>query len=149
MTPSDVDLYMSSWIPTIITSGRLLRLLTSYIYISRHSPSRRDPRCQRAGSITAAIAQACEVCGFSLLLDVEVRNEDEANEAIAAGADLIILGNIEGNELASVSSVCVSTGGVKERGPYSRRAGSITESPVSEILRPPRTFVISRQRSIS
>ena len=41
--------------------------------------------------------------GFSLLLDVEVRDEDEANEAIAAGADVIMLDNIEGSELASVA----------------------------------------------
>jgi nicotinate-nucleotide pyrophosphorylase (carboxylating) len=36
-------------------------------------------------------------------LDVEVRNEDEANEAIAAGADVIMLDNIEGHELISVA----------------------------------------------
>ncbi|KAH8981360.1 nicotinate-nucleotide diphosphorylase [Lactarius hatsudake] len=39
--------------------------------------------------------------GFSLL-DVEVRDE-EANEAIASGADVIILDNIEGDELVSVA----------------------------------------------
>ena len=55
------------------------------------------------GSITAAIARAREVGGFSLLLDVEVRDEEEANEAIAAGADVIMLDNIEGNELGSVA----------------------------------------------
>jgi nicotinate-nucleotide pyrophosphorylase (carboxylating) len=55
------------------------------------------------GSITAAIVRAREVGGFSLLLDVEVRDEDEANEAIAAGADVIMLDNIEGNELVSVA----------------------------------------------
>jgi nicotinate-nucleotide pyrophosphorylase (carboxylating) len=43
------------------------------------------------------------VGGFSLLLDVEVRDEDEANEAIAAGADVIMLDNIEGDQLASVA----------------------------------------------
>jgi nicotinate-nucleotide pyrophosphorylase (carboxylating) len=55
------------------------------------------------GSITAAIARAREVGGFSLLLDVEVRNEDEANEAIAAGADVVMLDNIDGDQLASVA----------------------------------------------
>jgi nicotinate-nucleotide pyrophosphorylase (carboxylating) len=55
------------------------------------------------GSITAAIARAREVGGFALRLDVEVRNEDEANEAIAAGADIVMLDNIEGSELASVA----------------------------------------------
>ena len=55
------------------------------------------------GSITAAIARAREVGGFALRLDVEVRNEDEANEAIAAGTDIVILENIEGSGLAFVA----------------------------------------------
>ncbi|KAI0273945.1 Quinolinate phosphoribosyl transferase [Russula aff. rugulosa BPL654] len=55
----------------------------------------KDNHVWSAGSITAAVARAREVGGFSLLLDVEVRDEDEANEAIAAGAD--------GNELVSVA----------------------------------------------
>ncbi|KAI0298847.1 Quinolinate phosphoribosyl transferase [Russula brevipes] len=63
----------------------------------------KDNHIWSAGSITAAIARAREVGGFSLLLDVEVRDEDEANEAIAAGADVIMLDNIEGDELASVA----------------------------------------------
>ncbi|KAF8482459.1 Quinolinate phosphoribosyl transferase [Russula ochroleuca] len=63
----------------------------------------KDNHIWSAGSITAAIARAREVGGFSLLLDVEVRDEDEANEAIAAGADVIMLDNIEGNELSSVA----------------------------------------------
>ncbi|KAI0002513.1 Quinolinate phosphoribosyl transferase [Russula compacta] len=54
-------------------------------------------------SITAAIARVREVGGLSLLLDVEVRNEDEANEAIATGADVVMLDNIKSNELASVA----------------------------------------------
>ena len=61
------------------------------------------PHYRRAGSITAAVARAREVGGFSLLLDVEVRDEEEANEAIAAGADVVMLDNIEGSELASVA----------------------------------------------
>jgi hypothetical protein len=32
-----------------------------------------------------------------------VRDEDEANETIPAGSDVLMLGNIEGNELASVA----------------------------------------------
>ena len=55
------------------------------------------------GSITAAIQQAREVGGFSLLLDVEVGSEAEADEAIDAGADIIMLDNIEGAELVNVA----------------------------------------------
>jgi len=55
------------------------------------------------GSISAAIQQARSVGGFSLLLDVEVRSEAEADEAISAGADIIMLDNIEGAELVGVA----------------------------------------------
>ncbi|KAG6916719.1 hypothetical protein DXG01_005668 [Tephrocybe rancida] len=55
------------------------------------------------GSITAAIQQARRVGGFSLLLDVEVQSEAEADEAIDAGADIIMLDNIEGEELVNVA----------------------------------------------
>ena len=82
--------------------------------------------------------------GFSLLLDVEVRNEDEANEAIAAGADVIMLNNIAGHmSQLPLRGVCVSAGGAKKRGSLLETSGGITESklresapsPVSEILR--------------
>lgn len=55
------------------------------------------------GSITAAIQQARSVGGFSLLLDVEVRSEAEADEAIGAGVDVIMLDNIDGPELQDVA----------------------------------------------
>lgn len=55
------------------------------------------------GSITSAIQRARTVGGFSLLLDVEVGSEAEADEAITAGADVIMLDNIEGTELVSVA----------------------------------------------
>jgi len=54
-------------------------------------------------SITVAIEQARTVGGFSLLLEVEVQSESEANEAIEAGADIIMLDNMEGDELARVA----------------------------------------------
>lgn len=56
-----------------------------------------------SGSITAAITQARAAGGFSLLLDVEVRTEAEADEAIDAGADIVMLDNMEGEELVSVA----------------------------------------------
>jgi nicotinate-nucleotide pyrophosphorylase (carboxylating) len=55
------------------------------------------------GSITAAIQAARRVGGFSLLLDVEVGSEQEGDEAIGAGADIVMLDNIEGSELIGVA----------------------------------------------
>ncbi|KAI0265042.1 Quinolinate phosphoribosyl transferase [Gloeopeniophorella convolvens] len=63
----------------------------------------KDNHIWSAGSISTAIMRAREVGGFSLLLDVEVRSEEEAEEAIAAGADVVMLDNMEGEELASVA----------------------------------------------
>lgn len=63
----------------------------------------KDNHIWSHGSITAAIQQARAVGGFSLLLDVEVQSEAEADEAIDAGADVVMLDNIEGNELLSVA----------------------------------------------
>ncbi|VDC04120.1 unnamed protein product [Peniophora sp. CBMAI 1063] len=63
----------------------------------------KDNHIWSSGSITSAIQRARTVGGFSLLLDVEVRSEAEADEAIVAGADVIMLDNIEGAELVSVA----------------------------------------------
>ena len=59
--------------------------------------------CLFLGSITNAIQQARKVGGFSLLLEVEVQSEAEADEAIDAGADIIMLDNMEGGQIVEVS----------------------------------------------
>ncbi|KAF9226630.1 nicotinate-nucleotide diphosphorylase [Gyrodon lividus] len=63
----------------------------------------KDNHIWSSGSITAAIQQARSVGGFSVLLDVEVGSETEANEAVDAGADIVMLDNIEGDQLVSVA----------------------------------------------
>ncbi|PPR04052.1 hypothetical protein CVT24_010627 [Panaeolus cyanescens] len=91
----------------------------------------KDNHIWSSGSITAAIKQAREVGGFSLLLDVEVQSEAEADEAIAAGADIIMLDNIEGEELVRVSRA------LKEKWRGQRKflfetSGNITEDNLQE-----------------
>jgi nicotinate-nucleotide pyrophosphorylase (carboxylating) len=63
----------------------------------------KDNHIWSCGSITKAIQQARSVGGFSLLIDVEVSSEVEADEAIEAGADIIMLDNMDGDELLSVA----------------------------------------------
>ncbi|KAF8842718.1 nicotinate-nucleotide diphosphorylase [Paxillus ammoniavirescens] len=63
----------------------------------------KDNHIWSSGSITAAIQKARSVGGFSLLLDVEVSSEAEADEAIDAGADIVMLDNMEGDQLVSVA----------------------------------------------
>jgi nicotinate-nucleotide pyrophosphorylase (carboxylating) len=65
-------------------------------------------------------------------LDVEVRNEDEANEAIAAGADIVMLDNIEGSELASVTSRLRSRWAGEGKKFLLETSGGITESNLME-----------------
>ncbi|EPQ59018.1 nicotinate-nucleotide diphosphorylase [Gloeophyllum trabeum ATCC 11539] len=63
----------------------------------------KDNHIWSHGSITAAIQAARRVGGFSLLLEVEVQSEAEADEAIAAGADIVMLDNMPGPTLVSVA----------------------------------------------
>ncbi|KAG1892265.1 Quinolinate phosphoribosyl transferase [Suillus subluteus] len=71
------------------------------------------------------------VGGFSLLLDVEVGSEAEADEAIEAGADIIMLDNMEGEHLLSVARK------LKEKWAGKRKflfetSGNITEANLQE-----------------
>lgn len=59
----------------------------------------KDNHVWSTGSITDAVKNARKVCGFSVKIEVECQSEDEANEAIEAGADVIMLDNFEGEEL--------------------------------------------------
>lgn len=59
----------------------------------------KDNHIWSTGSITKAIESAQKVIGFSTKIEVEVQDEAEANEAIAAGADIIMLDNFTGEVL--------------------------------------------------
>ncbi|KAI9739278.1 MAG: hypothetical protein M1834_007491 [Cirrosporium novae-zelandiae] len=59
----------------------------------------KDNHIESKGSITSAIRAARSVGGFALKIEVEVSNETDANEAIAAGADIIMLDNFSGQGL--------------------------------------------------
>jgi len=84
-----------------------------------------------SGSITTAIKNARRVGGFTLLLEVEVQSEAEADEAIDAGADVIMLDNMDGSQLADVSRR------LKEKWSGKRKflfesSGNITENNLQE-----------------
>ena len=59
----------------------------------------KDNHIWATGSITSAVQTVRRVAGFSLLVSVECQDEAEANEAIAAGANIVMLDNIVGEEL--------------------------------------------------
>lgn len=91
----------------------------------------KDNHIASSGSITAAIEQARSVGGFTLLLDVEVQNEAEADEAIDAGADIIMLDNIEGPELSLIASKLKAKWEGKRKF-LLETSGNITESNLRE-----------------
>jgi len=71
------------------------------------------------------------VGGFTLLLDVEVGSEAEADEAIDVGADIVMLDNIEGDELVRVAKA------LKEKWKGQRKflfetSGNITEANLQQ-----------------
>ncbi|KAG5928512.1 hypothetical protein E4U42_000495 [Claviceps africana] len=57
----------------------------------------KDNHVWSRGSITEAVAAARSVAGFSLKIEVEVQSEPEADEAIEAGADVVMLDNFSGD----------------------------------------------------
>lgn len=63
----------------------------------------KDNHIWSTGSIPAAVAAARSAGGFSLRIDVEVQSEEEARQAIEAGADVIMLDNLEGQALVDVA----------------------------------------------
>ncbi|KAI9207782.1 Quinolinate phosphoribosyl transferase [Polychytrium aggregatum] len=56
----------------------------------------KDNHIWATGSITKAVESARSVGGFALKIEVECRSEEEANEAIEAGADIVMLDNYKG-----------------------------------------------------
>ncbi|GAC75703.1 quinolinate phosphoribosyl transferase [Moesziomyces antarcticus T-34] len=61
----------------------------------------KDNHIWSTGSVTNAVHAARSACGFSLKIDVEVQSYAEAVEAITAGADVVMLDNMDGDTLIS------------------------------------------------
>lgn len=59
----------------------------------------KDNHVWASGSITQAVKAARSVCGFSSKIEVECRSLEEAREAAAAGADIVMLDNFQPQEL--------------------------------------------------
>ena len=59
----------------------------------------KDNHIWATGSITNAVKAARSLAGFSVKIEVECRTEDEANLAILAGADIVMLDNFGPEEL--------------------------------------------------
>ena len=70
----------------------------------------KDNHIWSSGSITRAVEDARAAAGFSLKIEVECQSEEEAKEAIKAGADVVMLDNFPADGDVSVKD------GAKEDG---------------------------------
>ncbi|XP_061589105.1 nicotinate-nucleotide pyrophosphorylase [carboxylating]-like [Cololabis saira] len=59
----------------------------------------KDNHVWASGSITEAVTAARSVCGFSSKVEVECCSVEEGREAAAAGADIVMLDNLQPQEL--------------------------------------------------
>ena len=64
----------------------------------------KDNHIWAHGNITAAVKMAKKVGGFALKIEVECQSEQEAEEAILAGADVIMLDNFNGPSIHVAAS---------------------------------------------
>jgi len=63
----------------------------------------KDNHVWSTGSITKAVQKARGVGGFSLKIEVECQNQEEAEEAIKAGADIVMLDNFSPERLRATA----------------------------------------------
>ncbi len=65
----------------------------------------KDNHIWARGSITKAVQEARSVGGFALKIEVECGNQVEAEEAIEAGADVIMLDNFDGSGIHACAAI--------------------------------------------
>lgn len=64
----------------------------------------KDNHVVAAGSITRAVRAAKAAGGFAVKVEVECRSEEEAEEAVAAGAEVVMLDNFDGDGVRGVAA---------------------------------------------
>ncbi|KAJ3176273.1 hypothetical protein HK101_010459 [Irineochytrium annulatum] len=95
----------------------------------------KDNHIWAHGSITEAVKAAKSVGGFALKVEVECRTEAEADEALEAGADVVMLDNFEGQGFVTAA------GNLKKRWAGKRHfliegSGGLTEDNVEAYFGP-------------
>lgn len=93
----------------------------------------KDNHVAAAGSITRAIKAAQAAGGFAVKVEVECQSEAEADEAVEAGADVVMLDNFTGE------GVKVTARSLKERWKGRREflvevSGGLTEANVTDFV---------------
>lgn len=93
----------------------------------------KDNHVWSTGSITNAVKAARRVAGFATKIEVEVQTEEEADEAITAGADVIMLDNFQGKEL-QVAALSIKKRWEGKKHFLLECSGGLTRENISEYL---------------
>lgn len=95
----------------------------------------KDNHIWSCGSITSAVAAAKSAGGFAIKVEVECQSFEEADEAIAAGADVVMLDNFSGEGVKECARMLKDKWG---RGREARAlvevSGGLTEGNVREYV---------------
>ena len=86
------------------------------------------------GSISSAVAAAKAAGGFSIKVEVECQSLDEANQAIEAGADVVMLDNFEPEDMKKAAKAIKDKWGRGPRAPLVEVSGGLTEDNVEKYV---------------
>eukprot|EP00039_Didymoeca_costata_P030767 m.31260 g.31260 ORF g.31260 m.31260 type:complete len:305 (-) comp8297_c0_seq1:195-1109(-) len=90
----------------------------------------KDNHIWSHGSITEAVKQARKLCGFSMKIEVECGSLRDAEEAISAGADVVMLDNFNPKDLADAAKTLKA----KHKHVLIEGSGGITEATVARYM---------------
>lgn len=93
----------------------------------------KDNHIWARGSITDAVKAAKAAGGFAIKVEVECQSEEEADEAIEAGADIIMLDNFDGSGLR-VAAKSLKTRWAGKRSFLLECSGGLTTANVEEYV---------------
>lgn len=94
----------------------------------------KDNHVWSTGSITRAVGAAKEVAGFSVKVEVECQSEAEADEAIQAGADVVMLDNFTGEGLKVAAMSIKQRWAERGRSVLLECSGGLTAANVKEYV---------------
>ena len=86
------------------------------------------------GSINTAVAAAKSAGGFSIKVEVECQSLDEANQAVEAGADVVMLDNFEPDDMKKAAKALKDKWGRGPRAPLIEVSGGLTEGNVEKYV---------------
>lgn len=94
----------------------------------------KDNHIWAHGSITGAVAAARAVGGYTIKIEVEVDSEKDADEAIAAGADVIMLDNFDGEGLKVAARSLKQRWAGKDKAFMLESSGGLTMENVGQFI---------------